>query len=138
MLTSPALRELESKFVLSDLADDATLIPLHTLDKVAPTTPLLHVYSEQLTASRASCEDAMRRLFAFLGVPPLPAVCDRAGAPAPERRSGECRGGDGLCSVEKLRAPRRAWLYHRRVADELTLGLSEAEASIEPRTRSSG
>lgn len=34
MLTSPALRELESKFVLSDLADDATLIPLHTLDKV--------------------------------------------------------------------------------------------------------
>ncbi|EOD17998.1 hypothetical protein EMIHUDRAFT_196012 [Emiliania huxleyi CCMP1516] len=72
----------------------------HARDKVAPSTPLLHVYSEELTASRASCEDAMRRLFAFLGVPPLPAVCDRAGAPAPE-----CRGGDGLCSVEKLRAP---------------------------------
>ena len=72
---------------------------------VAPTTPLLHVYSEQLTASRASCEDAMRRLFAFLGVPPLPAVCDRAGAPAPERRSAAAgTGSAALRSCEPAAA----------------------------------
>jgi len=100
----------------------------HARDKVAPSTPLLHVYSEELTASRASCEDAMRRLFAFLGVPPLPAVCDRAGAPAPE-----CRGGDGLCSVEKLRAPPPGYTIDELLTQvghrtqDFSAALSEAE-----------
>jgi len=43
---------------------------------VAPDTPLLHIYSENLTSSMLVCNHTMARVYAFLELPPLSENCN--------------------------------------------------------------
>ena len=44
-------------------------------------SPLLHIYSEDLTGSLDRCNETMARVYAFLQLPPLSANCDMAKVP---------------------------------------------------------
>ena len=65
---------------------------------VGAGTPLLHLYSENLTSSMAVCNRTMARVYAFLGLPPLKENCDVSKIPI----EWPCDiQNDPRCSMEK-------------------------------------
>ena len=65
---------------------------------VAPHTPLMHVFSENLTSSMRACNTTMATVYAFLGLPPLRENCDVSKIPI----EWPCDiQNDPRCSLEK-------------------------------------
>ena len=71
--------------------------------EVAPAaaSPLLHLYSENLTSSMRSCNRTMAAVYAFLGLPPLADSCNISAVPS----EWSCDiQHDTKCSLEKYAA----------------------------------
>lgn len=69
--------------------------------RLAPTNPLLHIFTENLTASMVACNHTMARVYAFLELPPLPSNCDMSKVPL----EWPCDiRTDPSCSMEKYGA----------------------------------
>ena len=63
-------------------------------------SPLLHIYSEELTGSLIRCNGTMARVYSFLQLPPLPDNCDMAKVP----QEWPCDiQADPQCSMEKYK-----------------------------------
>ena len=64
-------------------------------------SPLLHVYSENLTSSLEACNRTMARVYAFLELPPLAENCNLSAVPT----EWPCDiQNDPSCSLEKFAA----------------------------------
>ena len=72
---------------------------------VAPSNPLLHIYTENLTSSMAHCNATMERVYAYLQLAPMPNNCDVKRLPL--EWSCDIRN-DPNCSMDKFASPAAA------------------------------
>ena len=62
-------------------------------------SPLMHLYSENLTSSLAACNATMAQVYTFLGLPPLRENCNISAVPV----EWPCDiQNDPKCSLEKF------------------------------------
>ena len=69
--------------------------------EIAPVrvSPLMHLYSENLTSSLAACNATMAQVYTFLGLPPLRENCNISAVPV----EWPCDiQNDPKCSLEKF------------------------------------